>query len=61
MREGGIAAQELALMHAHDAAPEGVVHAVLNLVKPVQQRRFPALWNHGGGIAPLGRRSQRSF
>ena len=41
MREGGIAAQHLAVMHAHDAAAERLVDAVFNLVKPIQQRKFP--------------------
>jgi hypothetical protein len=42
MGKGGIAAQQLAIVHAHDAAAERVVHAILNLVEPVQQRRCPA-------------------
>ena len=37
MGEGGIAAQQLAGMHAHHAAAKGVVYTVLNLVKSVQQ------------------------
>jgi hypothetical protein len=28
-------------VHAHDAAAERVVHAILDLVEPVQQRRCP--------------------
>nr|WP_245288045.1 hypothetical protein [Bradyrhizobium sp. Ec3.3] len=39
MREGGITAQQLAVVHAHDAAAERVVDAVFDLVEPVQQRR----------------------
>ena len=42
MSEGGIAAQQLAVMHAHDAAAERVVDAVFNFVKSVQQQDFPA-------------------
>ena len=39
MGKGGIAAQKLAGMHAHHAAAERVVDAILNLVKSVQQLR----------------------
>ena len=42
MGKGGIAAQKLAGMHAHHAAAERVVDAILNLVKSVQQLRLPA-------------------
>ncbi len=45
MGKGRIAAQQLAIVHAHDAAAERIVHAILDLVEPVQQRRCPALWN----------------
>ena len=41
MREGGISAQHLAIMHAHNAAAERLVDAVFSLVKPIQQRKFP--------------------
>jgi hypothetical protein len=41
MGKRGIAAQQLAIVHAHDAAAERIVHAILDLVEPVQQRRCP--------------------
>jgi hypothetical protein len=41
MREGGIAAHHPALMQAHDAAAEGAIDAVFNLVESVQQRNKP--------------------
>jgi hypothetical protein len=36
-----IAAKYLAVMQAHDTAAECIVDAVLNLVEPVQHRKFP--------------------
>ena len=42
MGKGAIAAQQLAGMHAHHAAAERVVDAVLNSVKSVQHPDNPA-------------------
>jgi hypothetical protein len=53
MGEGGIAAQQLAGMHAHHAAAKRVVDAVFNLVKSVQHQSYPvALSNLLFDIAP---------
>jgi hypothetical protein len=61
MRESGIAAQQFTFMHAHDAASKRVTHAVLDLVKPIQQRNFPLVDSFGGGLAPSREPDQRSF
>src|SRR5207244_8773890 len=41
MGESRVAAQHFAVMHAHDAAAERIVHAVFNLVESVQHRKNP--------------------
>ncbi|MGY4505558.1 hypothetical protein ACVWYH_009515 [Bradyrhizobium sp. GM24.11] len=53
MREGGIAAQHLAVVQAHDAAAEGAIDAVFNLVESVEQSHEPAKSKRiAGDIAP---------
>jgi hypothetical protein len=59
MREGGIAAQHLAIMHAHDAAAERVVDAIFNLVKSVQQRKFPRALQSPAVLSIAGTSGQR--
>ena len=54
MGEGGVAAEQLAGMHAHHAAAERVVYPVLSLVKSIQHQRYPleqfeSVWNSTAG------------
>jgi hypothetical protein len=61
MGKRGVATQQPTIVHAHDAAAERVVHAILNLVEPVEQRRHPALLKRMRGHNTAGSPEPAAF